>query len=228
MQPYFLPYIGYWQLIASSDVFVILDDVNYITRGWINRNKFLIHGQPKWLTVPVINSSQNKTIKEIEILDDIKWKKSFLNSIYLSYKQSKYFEFSYQLLENFINKSDGNLSKWIEFTIKEIIKVLKIEVKLISSSNIETKKLSGENRIIEICKIENATSYINLPGGKNLYNKINFSKKNIDLLFLNIETNKNIQNLKFITSPYLSILDLLMNNSINSIVSILRNPIIER
>ena len=228
MQPYFLPYIGYWQLIASSDVFVILDDVNYITRGWINRNKLLIHGKTKWLTVPVINSSQNKTIKEIQILDDIKWKKSFLNSIYLSYKRSKYFEFSYQLIENIINKSDGNLSKWIEFTIKEIIKVLKIKVKLISSSNIETKKLSGENRIIEICKIQNATSYINLPGGKHLYNKINFSKKNIDLLFLNVETNKNIQNLKFITSPYLSILDLLMNNSISSIESILRNPIIER
>ena len=46
MQPYFLPYLGYWQLLAAADQFVLYDEVNYIKGGWINRNRILINGQP--------------------------------------------------------------------------------------------------------------------------------------------------------------------------------------
>ena len=79
MQPYFAPYIGYFQLIAAVDVFVVLDDVNYIKGGWINRNKVLCHGKPTWLTVPLQGASPNKKIFELEIAPDNGWKKKMLN-----------------------------------------------------------------------------------------------------------------------------------------------------
>ena len=74
MQPYFLPYIGYWQLIRAVDTFVILDDVNYINRGWINRNRISIRGEPCWMTLPLVGASQNKLISEINLLPDDGWK----------------------------------------------------------------------------------------------------------------------------------------------------------
>ena len=74
MQPYFLPYIGYWQLLRAVDTFVVLDDVNYINRGWINRNRIAVSGEPCWMTLPLIKASQNKLISEIDLLPDDGWK----------------------------------------------------------------------------------------------------------------------------------------------------------
>ena len=70
MQPYFMPYIGYWQLIGAVDKYVIFDDVNYIKKGWINRNNILVNGNKKLFTISLHNASQNKLINEIAIADD--------------------------------------------------------------------------------------------------------------------------------------------------------------
>ena len=72
MQPYFFPYIGYWQLMDVVDVYVVYDDVNYINRGWINRNKILINGQPEYFRLPLLGASQNKLINEINVNHDAK------------------------------------------------------------------------------------------------------------------------------------------------------------
>ena len=73
MQPYFFPYIGYFQLINAVDKFIIYDDVNYINRGWINRNQVLINGKESYITVPLKDASQNKLIKDITISIETNW-----------------------------------------------------------------------------------------------------------------------------------------------------------
>ena len=70
MQPYFFPYLGYFQLIHAADVFVIFDDVNYINKGWINRNNILVNGKTNLITLPLKEANQNKLIKDVELFDD--------------------------------------------------------------------------------------------------------------------------------------------------------------
>ena len=72
MQPYFFPYIGYFQLINAVDKFIILDDVNYIKKGWINRNRILLNGKDYLFTIPCEKISQNKLINEVEVIKDEK------------------------------------------------------------------------------------------------------------------------------------------------------------
>lgn len=77
MQPYFLPYIGYWQLLNAVDKYVIYDDVNYIKGGWINRNRILINKEPKYFNVKLNGASPNKLINEVEVSNDNIWQKNY-------------------------------------------------------------------------------------------------------------------------------------------------------
>ena len=91
MQPYFFPYIGYFQLINSVDKFIIYDDVNFINRGWVNRNNLLSNGNKLLVTVPLKKSSQNKLINEVEISYEVDWKGKFIKVFESLYKKSPYF-----------------------------------------------------------------------------------------------------------------------------------------
>jgi hypothetical protein len=88
MQPYFLSYIGYWQLIHAVDKFVILDDVQYITKGWINRNKIIVNGKEQWITIPMMNANKNRMINEIEIWDKSQWFPKFNKLISYNFSKS--------------------------------------------------------------------------------------------------------------------------------------------
>src|SRR5512140_19777 len=88
MQPYFLPYIGYFQLMAAVDKFVVFDDVNYINRGWINRNRLLLNGGAHTFTVPLRGASQNKLICDIELAEDDGWRDKLLRTISQSYAKT--------------------------------------------------------------------------------------------------------------------------------------------
>ena len=87
MQPYTFPYLGYFQLINAVDTFVFYDDVNFIKRGWINRNNILVNGQGSLFTIPLLKASQNKQINEVEVVFDEKWKNQFFKSIEYNYKK---------------------------------------------------------------------------------------------------------------------------------------------
>ena len=91
MQPYLFPYIGYFQLINAVDTFVVYDDVNYIKKGWINRNSILVNEKPFLFTVDLKEVSQNKLINEITIDENSNWKKNILRTIELSYKKAPFF-----------------------------------------------------------------------------------------------------------------------------------------
>jgi len=213
MQPYFFPYIGYWQLINAVDTFVIYDDVNYIKQGWINRNKILENGVAKYFNLLLKKASSNKLINEIAIIDDSKTKKKMLKRLHSCYCNAPYFNESYAIIKKIIYYENNSLSNYLKNHIEKICDYLTINTKIIMSSDLKKdNSLRKQNKILEICQILNEKIYINPIGGKELYKKQEFSYKNISLFFLDT---KSINYKQFSNEfvPNLSIIDILMFNS---------------
>ena len=220
MQPYFLPYISYWQLIYAVDLFIIFDDVNFIKKGFINRNTILVKGKPHRFSLELNQSSQNKKINEIDVVNNFK---KLTKTIELNYKKTPNFEIIFPILLDIFDQPERNLAKFIGYSLRKISQYLNIKTHFIYSSDIKkNKNLKGQNKIIEICQKTNAKSYINAIGGKKLYNTNLFQKKKIDLFFLktnNVEYNQ--LGKKFV--PNLSILDMLMFKDKIQVQSMLKN-----
>ena len=111
MQPYFLPYIGYFQLINSVEKFVFFDDVNFKVRGWINRNRILINGEPFLFSIPLKRKSQNKIINQIKIADELNWRDRFLKSVELSYKKAPFFNETFKIVAKVAEFDTSNLDR---------------------------------------------------------------------------------------------------------------------
>ena len=224
MQPYIFPYIGYFQLINAVDTFVFYDDVNFIKRGWINRNKILVNGEESLITFPCIKVSQNKEIREIEIdLSDKQYEK-ILKTISFAYKNAPKFKEVYPIVQNCLESNSKTISDLAIYSIQQICKYVNINTKfeLSSLKYASTKGLDKADRLIKIAKIENATNYINAIGGQNLYAKKYFESNKINLQFLNpIE----IEYIQFTNDfvPNLSIIDVLMFNSVDNVIDMISN-----
>ena len=218
MQPYFLPYIGYWQLLNAVDTYVIYDDVTFIKGGWINRNNFLINKQKKMFTIRLKKSSSYSLIKEIEILDGFD---NFIKMLQANYAKAPYFRQIMGLVRQIIDFDKENLALFITNAIKIIVEYLCINTNLVLSSELEKdKSLKGKDKVISICKLLNAGDYYNSIGGIELYDKNEFADNGIILHFLktNITPYKQFNN-DFI--PGLSILDVMMFNSVQDIQDML-------
>ncbi len=211
MQPYFFPYIGYWQLINLVDKYVIYDDVNYIKGGWINRNKILINGEATFLNLYLSLASPNKKINEIEIDSGIRNQKN-LKRIAMAYKKAPYYEETYPLLEELLTSKETNLAKLNGKIIKEISSYLSMNTEFVYSSEIEKNgQLKGQDKIIDICKRQGASAYYNAIGGKSLYDQESFRSEGIRLHFLKTKEIRYKQfDSDFVSN--LSIIDLLMFN----------------
>jgi hypothetical protein len=217
MQPYFFPYLGYFQLINAVDKFVIYDDVNYINKGWINRNNILVNGKAHMIQVPLIGASQNRLINEIEILDDEKWKIKLLRTIRQSYSQAPFFVPVFAMIEAVINSEKKKISELNAEGIIAVCKYLDINTEIVSSSvRYDNKHLKGQDRILDICVKEKATTYINPSGGKELYDRETFLHKGVDLQFLNPKIAIYSQ-FKSEFIPWLSIIDLMMHLDIKEL-----------
>jgi len=211
MQPYFFPYIGYFQLINAVDTFVLYDDVTYIKGGWINRNRIYENGSSNYWTLPLENASSNRLIKDIEHIGD--WNK-LLKTIQQNYGRTWYADAVWNLilLEVAGNQKITTISKLNEYAIRKICKYLGITTKIVLSSELTGLKEGRVERLCSICEQTNATTYINAIGGQILYNKEQFKENGIDLLFLKTEKIEYKQKTDVFV-PNLSILDVLMFNS---------------
>jgi len=180
MQPYFLPSIYYWQMLNNVDKFIILDDVSFMPKKFIHRN-FIIHNNKKiQLTVTLKKKSLNRLINQHEILNI----SNFYKIINFVYKNEKnYNDIIYLIDRSFFGEK--NLSKAITNLLANISSYLGIKTEFIFSSSIMGFKKKGEEQLIQICNHFKAKSYINLSGGKNIYNKSNFLENNISLQFVN-------------------------------------------
>jgi hypothetical protein len=213
MQPYFLPYIGYFQLMSAVDKLVLLDDVNFINRGWINRNRIAVNGEPHWLTLPLKKASQNRLINEIEILDEPLWKRKMMRTVEASYGSAPFATQVLPLFSNMLEDARGLLSGFLFRHLQKVADYLHLETRIEATSAIYPKEgRTGEDRILDICQREGATNYVNLPGGRDLYDAESFASSGIELLFLE----PNLPSLTLRHSgnegPSFSILDLLMLN----------------
>lgn len=222
MQPYLFPYIGYFQLIDVADTFVVYNDVNYIKRGWVNRNRLLLAGKPHTFVIPVVKASQNRFFNEHEFHPHEQWKDSFLKTIKQAYSKSPYFDSALDVIHSALSSESLNLSDFIVHSIKVICDYVAIDSRIVPSSekHKETISLKGQNRIIEITKNECGTEYINAIGGRELYAAQTFLEQKIKLSF--IETEEILYNqLSDDFYPNLSIIDVMMNCSPNEIKRIL-------
>lgn len=219
MQPYLFPYIGYFQLIKSVDIFVFYDDVNFIKKGWVNRNRILVNGKDLIFTVPLNKVSQNNLINETFINLDMfgNWKEKFVQTLLFNYKKAPYYCEVERLINSVLNKKFNTISELAIESITIISKYLQLDVKFITSSErYDNKTLEREDRLVDICVEEKASHYINALGGQELYNKESFKNKGIDLSFIKTHPIEYKQfNNEFI--PWLSIIDLLMFNSIDEV-----------
>ena len=214
MQPYIFPYIGYFQLIVAVDKFIFFDDVNFIKKGWVNRNKILINNQAHLITVPLKKASQNILIKDTFISHNENWVKKLLINLENNYKKAPYFNDVYSLIKNILEKNFKTISDLAINSIIEVSNYLEINTNFEVSSQkyMDSIDLKKESRLIEICKKNNATDYINPIGGKEIYTKEYFKIKGLKLKFIEPQINEYKQfNSGFISG--LSIIDVLMFNS---------------
>lgn len=214
MQPYFIPYLGYWQLMNVVDQYVIYDDVNFIKGGRINRNKILINNVGQNVNLLLHKASPNKLINEITLIDDEKKsRKKMMRTFEMAYHKAPYWDEIKILLDGILDYSDLNLAYFLKNSFEIIGNYLNIQANLLLSSDIpKDMSLKGKYKVYEICKILGATEYYNSIGGFDLYSKEEFKQQNIELKFLKMKdiSYKQFEN-EFV--PYLSIIDVLMFNS---------------
>lgn len=220
MQPYLFPYIGYWMLIHAVDTFVIFDDVNFIKKGYINRNSILMNYEPYRFTLELFGASQNKLINEIEVGSN---QQKILKTIEHAYKKSPYFHDTFSVVKQILSNMEKNLARYLGASLVSLSRYLGIETNFIYSSDLEKSiGLKGEAKIIDICKRLNADTYINPIGGRELYSKEAFKKENISLFYISANPVEYHQfNNEFV--PNLSIIDVMMFNSIDDIQGMLHN-----
>lgn len=218
MQPYIFPYIGYFQLFEACDIFVSYDDVQYMKGGWINRNKILYHGSPKYITFPVKKTPLETTINKCFFHDNIKMRKNkILSTLRQIYSKAPFFQSVYLFIDDIIKLNENNVARFAENSLKRTIDYLGINVEIRRSSDLTfNKSLKGQDRVIAIVKEVGGDCYVNPIGGQDLYSSAEFAANNIDLRFLNCkaEPYKQFSN-EFV--PNLSIIDVLMFNSIEKI-----------
>jgi len=221
MQPYFLPYIGYFQLLAAVNKFVVLDDVNYINRGWVNRNRLLLNGVAHTFTVPLSGASQNRLICDIELVSEDSWRDKLMRTIRQSYKQAPCYVPVSALLESLINYPATRLDEFLLNSLDELVRYLSLDVEIVSTSRLyNNAHLKGQERILNICQQEQVDVYINPIGGVDLYDRASFLKQNIQLYFLRSRPISYSQG-KAEHIPWLSILDVLMFNEPSAVRQLL-------
>ncbi len=223
MQPYLFPYLGYFQLVAAVDHFVFYDDVNFIKRGWINRNNILLHGESHAFTVPLEKASQNKRIVDTMLKDLAGWKPKFIATLQHAYKQAPNFEQVLSLIEGVFDRGDTDIAALAAGSIQAVSDYLGLSPQWhTSSETLNEVRGKGPERILNICQQMGATTYFNPVGGMEIYDRQPFKEAGISLHFLKMASLEYPQQGDPFV-PYLSIIDVMMHNSPTQIRPMLRS-----
>lgn len=229
MQPYLFPYIGYFKLIDAVDYFGIGDEVQFIKRGWINRNRLLGDNEPLSFSFPVKKDSHLEQIKNRVFYDDILFdKKKLLKSVTQIYSKAPYYSDVLPLLEKIVEYDERNVSKFITYHLKIISEYLHIETLFLNSHLWEfehDENLSSEEKLIGklhvLRKSIDFDCFINPIGGSHLYDKETFLQNGFNLFFIDpVETPYNQLDKNF--TPDLSIIDVMMFNNVEEISRMLK------
>lgn len=216
MQPYFLPYIGYYQLIAAVDVFVVYDNIKYTKKGWINRNRMLLNGGDTMFSIPLKKDSDVLDVVQRELAVDFDRTK-LLNQFKGAYSRAPYFEQTYPLLERIVRYEDSNLFRYLHHSLVGTCAHLGIGTEMRISSDVPVDhSLKGQGRVIALCQAIGADTYINAIGGTELYSREDFEMRGIELKF--IKSNPfDYPQFGAPLVPWLSIIDVLMFNPLDTV-----------
>ncbi|MDB3905670.1 WbqC family protein [Crocinitomicaceae bacterium] len=215
MQPYFLPYVGYFSLVKASDLWIVFDSVQFIRHGWIERNRILNpNGEWQYIKVPLIKKKRGTKINDMEIRTTEKWKSKILSQL-ICYKKAPFYIEIIKFLEEAFNEEFDSIVEQNVHLLKNICSYLKIDFNFEIYSDkiysIEDKINGPGDWAFEITKFHNANHYINPIDGEDLFDKAKFKSCDIQLSFLqnNLMPYPQFQN--HFTSG-LSIIDVLMFN----------------
>jgi len=213
MQPYVFPYLGYYQLLHAADVFVCFDDVNFIKKGWINRNRILLNGAPFTFTIPIQGMSQNITIRDSHIAPDPAWQTKLLGNLKQGYGHTPFYNAIFPLIKPMIQRASGSIADLAEATVRLVVDYLALPVRITRSSALGiAEDIKGQERIIQVAKAHGAAHYINPANGAHLYNEERFALEGMTLRFLRMDPDlRDPQQGKTDFVPGLSMLDILMN-----------------
>lgn len=211
MQPYFLPYIGYFQLMASADLFVIYDNIKYTKKGWINRNRMLLNGSDAVFSIPLRSDADHLHVMD-RTLSDAFDREKMLNQFRGAYQKAPYFRETFEFISRIVRTEEQNLFRFIKSSVLEIASYLDIHTPLINSSDVNIDhELKAQEKVLAICNSLGATEYINPIGGTELYARDAFAERGIRLHFMSAKPFE-YQQFGDTFVPWLSILDVLMFN----------------
>ena len=184
MQPYFFPYIGYFQLIALVDLFIIYDNIKYTKKGWINRNRFLRNGAEVVFTVPLRKDSDSLDVKDRAVAGDFDRGK-LVNQLREAYRRAPHFDQAFPVVERSVMSPRENLFEYIHDSVVEVCRYLGIGTRIVSSSSLAIDpSLKAEDRVLALCKAAGASGYVNAIGGQKLYSRKEFEAQGVELKFL--------------------------------------------
>lgn len=222
MQPYFMPYIGYWQLMGAVDAFVVYDRIKYTKKGWINRNRMLLNGGDAMFSLPLAAGSDQLMVSERELAPTFDRRK-LLSQFDGAYRKAPRFEAVRPWLQDLVLDPANNL---FDYLLQSIVKTrdhLGLTTKLIVSSDVaHDESLKAQDKVLAICKALGATTYVNAIGGQELYEREAFAAEGIELRFHKARPFEYAQfGQAFV--PWLSILDVLMFNPAAVVNDTVRN-----
>lgn len=216
MQPYFFPYIGYFQLIAAVDLFIVYDNIKYTKKGWINRNRMLQNGKDVMFSLPLKSCSDYSHVFERELASDFDPEK-LIKQFNAAYRHTPYFSETIPLIEQILRYKDTNLFRFLHNSIIKTCAHLGIKTEIRVSSGIAIDhNLKSQDKVLALCEAAGATTYVNAIGGIELYSKDTFLKKGIELKFIRSKPFEYPQ-FKNAFIPWLSIIDVMMFNSVDVI-----------
>jgi hypothetical protein len=216
MQPYFLPYIGYFQLISSVDRFIVYDNIQYTKKGWINRNRFLRDGKAALFSVPLKDDSDTLDIRQRRLAASFSRDK-LLNQLTAAYRRASYYEQTFPLIERIVRCEEGNLFLFLESSIVHTCDHLEIATEIRRSSTVPIDhSLRGQDKVLAMCEALGTATYVNAIGGLDLYSRGAFADRGIDLRFIRPAPLQYAQRGGDFV-PSLSIVDVLMFNPIEDV-----------
>jgi len=222
MQPYLFPYLGYYQLFHATNTFVSLDDVPFIKKGWINRNRILLQGNDHLFTVPISGQSQNVSIRDSMVASEDGWRKKLLNTMTHAYRKAPCFESVFPIVERVLSNGNVSIADMAEESLRSVMNHLGLPSEILHASELDIDPdLHGQSRIMAICARLQTSLYVNPSGGRTLYEPDVFARHGMDLRFLRMVPVKYDQGGSKTFQPALSMIDILMWNSKDEVLALM-------
>jgi len=216
MQPYFWPYLGYFQLMCAVDRFVVYDNMQFTKRGWINRNRIALNGDDVYITLPIEKASDFLNVNQRELIP--KFKESadkMLRTLAGAYSRAAYYRDGLDIAISCLSHPNRNLFDFVLNSINVVAQALNINTPVTVSSSLDVDhSLQGQDRVLAICKHLGASNYINPPGGRSLYSQFAFRTQGVNLEFLEPKIEPYSQRGCADFIPNLSVMDVIMSTGL--------------